>query len=201
MAFAGGTPSSDIDECILLASNEGRLRFVDALFNAIICGQSEIPAEIALGGLTAIVNPYVTELPYSLFAEDVCVSLRFSVLAKMGVVFTEIFPRRCEPLIACHATASQNPWNSLCFMWWDVLPRHGVPAEAFLAEVDLAILELMGAVLAVDHIACKEAALHGLGHWQVAYPDEVENVIDRHYAAIPDVLRGYALAAKSGNVQ
>lgn len=199
-SLLGVTSSVDIDECVLLASNDGRLRFAGAILDAIVGEPAITPEIVVLGGLRAIVDPAATILSYSLFAEDVSSELRTSVLAKMRSVFTEIFPCRCEPILAHRATSAISAWNSLCFMWWEILPRHGVPDLPFLHEADSAILELMGGVLEVEHLACKEAALHGLGLWQPACPEVVRSVIEAHSNAIPDVLREYAESAKTGNL-
>ncbi|MEF9387451.1 hypothetical protein V4890_17765 [Ralstonia solanacearum species complex bacterium KE056] len=193
--------SNDFDECVLLASDEARLQFVDAMLDAIVVGHSRVPERVALGGLRAIVDSSATMLPYSLFAEGVPSHLRTAVLTKMHAVFVEIFPQRCERLLAHRAAAPLPPWNLLCFMWWELLPRHGVPPVTFLAETDLTILQLMGSVLKVDHVACKEAALHGLALWQAARPGDVQGLIDRYAAYIPETLQDYALAAKTGSIQ
>ncbi len=36
----------------------------------------------------------------------------------------------------------------------------------------------MARTLAIPHLACQEGALHGLGHWQRAYPDRVAAIVD-----------------------
>ncbi|MFD2423647.1 hypothetical protein ACFSUI_05420 [Ralstonia solanacearum] len=46
----GADVSDGIDEAMLLASNEGRLRFVDAILNALIEGQFDVPEAVILGG-------------------------------------------------------------------------------------------------------------------------------------------------------
>ncbi|MBB6580185.1 hypothetical protein HXP36_00285 [Ralstonia solanacearum] len=191
----------DVDEGMLLASNEGRLRFVDAILNTLIEGQLDVPEAVILGGLSAIVDTTATILPYSIFAEDVPTWLRADVLSKMHTVFAEIFARRCDQTLASRATAPQSPWNQLCFMWWELLPRHGVPSEVFLEETDIAIVRLIGASLKVDHIACKESALHGLALWYAARPDDVRREIDKNAYFIPPALSDYALAARVGNLQ
>ncbi len=191
----------DIDEGMLLASNEGRLRFVDAILNTLIEGQFDVPEAVILGGLSAIVDTTATILPYSIFAEDVPTWLRADVLSKMHTVFAEIFARRCDQTLANRATAPQSPWNQLCFLWWELLPRHGVPSEIFLEETDIAIVRLIGASLKVEHIACKESALHGLALWYAARPDDVRREIDKNACFIPPALSDYALAARVGNLQ
>ena len=202
LPLLGVASSNDIDECILLATDEGRLRFVDAVLNAVVGEQLNGDSEaVALGGLRAIIDPAATMLSYSIFAEGVPTGLRSSVFIKMHSVFAEVFARRCDPILAHRATSPLSPWNQLCFMWWETLPRHGVPTVPFLVKTDLALLELMGRVLEVDHVACKEAALHGLALWQAGRPDEVRSVIEEHASAIPLVLQEYALAAKAGYLQ
>lgn len=191
----------DVDEGMLLASNEGRLRFVDAILNTLIEGQLDVPEAVILGGLSAIIDTTATILPYSIFAEDVPTWLRADVLSKMHTVFAENFARRCDQTLASRATAPQSPWNQLCFMWWELLPRHGVPSEVFLEETDIAIVRLIGASLKVDHIACKESALHGLALWYAARPDDVRREIDKNACFIPPALSDYALAARVGNLQ
>ncbi len=193
--------SADFDECMLPVSDESRLRFIDAMLDAIVSEKSTVPERIALGGLRAVVDTTATMLPYSLFAEGVPGHLRTSVLAKMYVVFAKIFPQRCALILAHRASDPISPWNLLCFMWWELLPRHGVPPLTFLEETDLAILGLMESVLQVDHVACKESALHGLGLWKAARPDDVRRAIDRQAEHIPTVLQQYALAAKDGGIQ
>jgi hypothetical protein len=62
----------------------------------------------------------------------------------------------------------------------------------------------MADVLALDSVACQESALHGLGHWQAAYPHVVEATIDRFLAARPRArpeLVAYARGARAGCVQ
>ena len=61
-----------------------------------------------------------------------------------------------------------------------------------------------GQTLALRHDACRESALHGLGHWHRAYPAETERIIDDFLATnqgIREELLRYALAARSGCIQ
>ncbi len=51
--------------------------------------------------------------------------------------------------------------------------------------------------------ACRESALHGLGHWHLEYPQQVEAIIDRFLDSHPDLrseLKAYARAARKGRV-
>jgi hypothetical protein len=62
----------------------------------------------------------------------------------------------------------------------------------------------MTETLNIESIACQESALHGLGHWQAAYPAEVELIIDRflssHRELRPETVI-YAKIARCGCVQ
>ena len=88
-------------------------------------------------------------------------------------------------------------------MWWDIAPILGEPDTAAFAERDALILKVMADTLGLDSEACRESALHGLGHWHSYYPDEVQTIIydfiwkDRK---IRDSLRNYAYAAMHGDV-
>jgi len=61
----------------------------------------------------------------------------------------------------------------------------------------------MDQTLALDSLACRESALHGLGHWHARYPQGVEQIIDdalgRAQAWPPDLL-AYARIARTGCV-
>ncbi len=88
-------------------------------------------------------------------------------------------------------------------MFWDRFLSGGA-ADAEQAAVDGELIEVMGKALQIEHAACQESALHGLGHWEVESEDRVHTIIDdwlvRH-PHLPAPLRAYAEAARDGNVQ
>jgi len=62
----------------------------------------------------------------------------------------------------------------------------------------------MAQTLEIDHVACLEGALHGLGHWHVYCPAEVEHIIDEFLAErsnLPSDLLEYARDARIGGVE
>lgn len=100
-------------------------------------------------------------------------------------------------------TADHNPLNGVCYMWWDIIPFYGKSGDARREVFDPHCLDVMEMTLQLPSIACQESALHGLGHWEHAYPDRVKRVIDAFLKANPDVdpeLREYALDARVGGV-
>jgi hypothetical protein len=90
-------------------------------------------------------------------------------------------------------------------MYWDVCPFYGQSENQRQCEADEECLRVMGVTLQIDHDACRESALHGLGHWALAYPARTDSIIDQWFKAKKNFLRrellDYARKAKVGNVQ
>jgi hypothetical protein len=62
---------------------------------------------------------------------------------------------------------------------------------------------VMRHVLALDALACQESALHGLGHWHLNYPAQLEEAIDVFLESEPQLdprLQQYAFSARRGCV-
>lgn len=111
--------------------------------------------------------------------------------------------RRCTPHLSHLDEPGAGPLNSVCYMWWDIMPVAGQPADPARKDMDRAILQVMGAALQLDSIACQESALHGLEHWHLYYPNQVEEIIQgylRRNKSLPESLQKYALSALSGCV-
>jgi hypothetical protein len=112
------------------------------------------------------------------------------------VLFREFFAVRCEPALG-HMSEG-GPLNTICYMWWDLDCWYSIPRGE--------LLSMLRAILAIDHVACQESALHGLGH-ECKILDanpEVEGIIDDFLGRQPNLrpeLREYALNARSGMVQ
>ncbi len=84
-------------------------------------------------------------------------------------------------------------------MWWDVLPIHGRPDLPERTEFDSEVLLVLQRLLTIPHDACRESALHGLGHWSIYYPN-VADTIDEFLSHCPDMrheLVAYAKSAKT----
>jgi hypothetical protein len=116
----------------------------------------------------------------------------------------DLFMTRCTPHLShllrsgSPETFEVSPLNSACYMWWDFDCWGSSP------RVDGEYLEVMRQTLALPHDACRENALHGLGHWHRAYPARTAEIVDEFLArnhGIRDELRRYALAARCGCIQ
>jgi hypothetical protein len=125
------------------------------------------------------------------------------------------------------------PLNSSCYMWWDLFPTWGGDAaperasswgtsqrarrkleragghpagprsDETLRTVDEAILAVLERTLRIDSEACREGALHGLGHWSRRYPERSAAIVDAWLGTAPPIspeLRRYAESARAGCV-
>ena len=142
-----------------------------------VLGDDRVPSALRAAGLRSIVT---------LYADVFAPRLRAARPA---------YARRREP------SAARRPLPMLdyvCYMFWDIAPI--MSGEDTVREV----LKVLEATLALDSVACQEAALHGLGHWHRAAPDEAARIVRRwlqDHPQAPDELRAYAVQASAGRVQ
>ena len=185
-------------------------------------------------GLGYLINNSLSNSMFPLMDPDVPWAERQRAICAMYVVFERIFDPKCSPHLSHARTESDslmNPLNGVCYMWWDVCPLQGhagpTAEEDFIlateelvdsgprvdphaADLEAEILGILARTLALENVACQEAALHGLGHRHHKHATQVEVIVDtylqRHFPTWPpdeqgESLRGYALAARVGRVQ
>lgn len=135
-------------------------------------------------------------------AVDLAVRLDF--LRSIGDLFAQLFQPKCVPMLSHLDRQGEYPLNMICYMWWDIFPGCvsdlNDPARTVLDRV---CLDVMAATLRLGNIACQEAALHGLGHWQFSKVEGVSAIVDAYLAyamAIPPDLQRYANSARCGCV-
>jgi hypothetical protein len=140
---------------------------------------------------------------FALMNESIPLSLRARCVASMHQLYEQCFARRCSPHLSHLDERGANPLNLVCYMWWDIIPIAGKPDDPARASLDQAILQVMESTLQLDSLACRESALHGLGHWQMQYPKRVGEIIDRFsmkHPHLPEKLEAYMRAAYTGYV-
>lgn len=132
---------------------------------------------------------------------------RLRALRSFVPLFEQVMAIRCSSHFSHLAEqAAANPLNSACYMWWDLLrfpllELYG-PAESERALIHSEVLSILRRLLAIPHDACRESALHGLGHWAQHYP-QAAVIIDEFLQVTPNLrpeLIAYAERAKIGNV-
>ena len=136
--------------------------------------------------------------------------VRERCIRSFATLFRDLFMARCTPRLS-HllrtgdpAAFELGPLNSACYMWWDFDCWCARPGHDAHRKLDSAFLEVMRQTLDLPHDACRESALHGLGHWHRAYPAQTVEMIDLFLAknrGIREELRRYALAARCGCIQ
>jgi hypothetical protein len=88
-------------------------------------------------------------------------------------------------------------------MWWEIITWGWAKDDPDGDRIKARDLDVMEAVLRLPNPACKESALHGLGH-MVGHSDRALEIIDRFLADSADLdpaLLDYARAARTGCIQ
>jgi hypothetical protein len=147
------------------------------------------------GGLTYIFNNSFSDFSFSLLDENVAPDLRSKTLLSLSCLFSDCFAVRCTNETS-HGLkkSSEDPLNSICYMFWDVSPLSNGGQE---------VLQVMENSLYLKNIACVESGLHGLGHRFYYDEQRVEKIIDKFLASdlkIDDGLIEYAKNARKGYV-
>lgn len=171
------------------------------------------------GGLNFLVNNSCSNYAFVFLNEDLPIEERVRGIHAIGTLYLELLSRICQPELS-HGRRAQSPESTqadyICYMFWDLFPlyaRSKSPFKSTQAEVaahlddhlkvEAACLDAMETTLAIEHIACQEGALHGLGHWATDYPERVRGIIDAFLRSTDprDGLLVYAKAARRGDVQ
>jgi hypothetical protein len=115
-------------------------------------------------------------------------------------VYAQLFAKRCSPYVSHGRQTTENPLNSVCYMWWDIFPFWGsLVGKPYLDDL---FLQVMERTLELPSIPCQESALHGLGHIPTHQAQVIE-IIDRYLARNPNLdtaLQKYALRAQESDI-
>lgn len=154
-------------------------------------------------GLWFIASNGCSDYMFALLDPGVPWSARQRCVRSMHNLFEECFARRCTPHLGHLDEPGASPLNSVCYMWWDLLPIGAQPGDPDRTGLDREILGVMESTLRLDSVPCQESALHGLGHWQYYYPQQVTGMIDSFLGrqkGLREELRRYAMNASRGCV-
>lgn len=127
--------------------------------------------------------------------------LRQRALRSFVPLFEQLMAARCTPVLSHLDEPGTSPLNAACYMWWDILPLHAAPdGDPQNAGFTDDVFSVLGQLLAIPHDACRESALHGLGHW-IFYDAKGVAIIDAFLAREQNLrpeLVAYAKAARTG---
>jgi hypothetical protein len=129
--------------------------------------------------------------------------LRQRALRSFVPLFRDVMASRCATTLAHRVEPGATPLNSACFMWWDLLPFDGSWADGQAPRpIDTEVLAVLAELLAIPHDACRESALHGLGHLALFHPEAVPVIdafLDRSAGLRPELV-AYARQARTGRI-
>lgn len=200
------------------ANPKRALEFLDQLFRApeVLLGRFS-PAQIG-AGINFLANPSCSSYGFVFLEHSLPIEDRTRCLTNIATIYRIVFAEICIRKTH-HGRSSDHPESTaadhICYMFWDVFPMYGRTRNDLTRDdadvrgnwddhckIEAACIDSMERTLATDHIACQEGALHGLGHWQMYYPERVAPIVDSFLRRCGErhELIGYARDARNGNV-
>ncbi|MDB6069098.1 MAG: hypothetical protein JWL81_269 [Verrucomicrobiales bacterium] len=154
-------------------------------------------------GLWYLASPACSDYFFALRSKEVPLARRLSAIASITVLYRDCFQPRCTQTLSHLDQQPSSPLNAICYMFWDICPISYLcdyPDEQQLADACFAVL---ADTFAIEHIACREAAIHGYGEFSCSYPERVEQALDRvlETEIANDLLREYAHSARFHSIQ
>lgn len=154
-------------------------------------------------GLWYLVSSACSDFFFTLRSEKVPLERRLSAIASITVLYRDFFQHRCTQTLSHLDQQPRSPLNSICYMFWDICPLTyicGYPDEQQLSDSCFAVL---ADTFLIDHLACREAAIHGYGEFSCSYPERVNQVLDRilEFEIGETKLRDYAYNARYHCIQ
>jgi hypothetical protein len=128
---------------------------------------------------------------------------RRACVAGIRALYDELFVPRCAERLG-HLGEQAGRLEMACYMLWDVAAFGGPPGSRDGNLLEDAVLDLLPDVLRIEHAACQESAVHGLGHRVGRHPERAPAVLRRWLRDGPvrdERLRPYAEAAIGGCIQ
>ena len=132
---------------------------------------------------------------------EVPLAKRVEAVESIFNLYANCFAKRCAESLG-HLSEEGSPLNSSCYMFWDISPLTFMEDASEILEIQNTVLNVLQQILAIEHRACRESALHGLSELTFAYPEKVHEIIDGFLkdTKLDDQLLAYAVDARDGNV-
>jgi hypothetical protein len=137
----------------------------------------------------------------ALAASEVPLPKRLEAIGNIYHLYSDCFAKRCTEVLA-HLSDEGSSLNSSCYMFWDICRFSGLEDMLEGKETQDAVLKVLEKTLTIEHKACREGALHGLGHIFCSCPERVHEIIDGflNKTNLDDKLLTYARNARAGKV-
>jgi hypothetical protein len=183
---------TETDYAVLIADtfqNSGRdlRRFSDAHVNQ---------------GLWMLVSPSGGDFIFSLRDGSAPLTAKVNGIRSVFDLYKHCLAPRCTQVLGHCNQSGSSPLNSICYMFWDICPLICLEEAAERSELADAVFRALEKTLEIEHRACREGALHGLGHFALYYPERAKQAIDRFMQAnqIDPILMNYAESAARAGV-
>ena len=152
-------------------------------------------------GIWYLVGSSGSNFMFALASPEVPLVKRLEAIGNVFYLYSGCFAKRCAETLG-HLSEEGSALNSSCYMFWDLCRFSNLDDMLENKETQNAILDVLEKSLAIEHKACREGALHGLGHIANTCPEEVRVIIDGFLSRnkLDDKLLAYALKAREGNV-
>ena len=128
---------------------------------------------------------------------------RIACVNEIRTLYRELFVPRCAERLG-HRSEQAGRLEMACYMFWDIAAFGGPPGEREGNLLEDAVLDVLEDLLRLDHAACQESAIHGLGHRVGRHPERAPAIVERwlRTGRVRDErLRAYAAAARTGCIQ
>lgn len=142
------------------------------------------------------------QYPFHFEHESISWPLKERAIRSIYTLYERLFAVRCSNKLA-HLNETSAWLDTACYMWWDIFPTYRRIATVVRERLNDELVDVMARALRLNSVACQESALHGLGEWQINYPERTQPLIDdflKQKTLRPE-LRRYALSARSGLIQ
>lgn len=199
------------------AEPQRTLEFLNHLFESPEFLLSRFTPDQIGGGINFMASPSCSSYGFVFLQHSLPIEDRTRCLKNIATVYESVLAKICMRTTH-HNEKNWKPGHTtadyVCYMFWDVFPMFGRTRNHLIytdevkqnledhCQLEAACLEALERTLSIDHIAGQEGALHGLGHWQMYYPERVVPIIDRYLAsslAKPELAQ-YAENARTGSV-
>lgn len=126
-------------------------------------------------GLWYLFSGSCSDLVNKISEPSLSIDIRVKCYQSLYYLYQDCFRQRCNPMLG-HLSEGKTRLDCFCYMLWDISPLGWLPDGAE-SDIENALFDLLARALQIDHPACVESALHGLGHLALTYPMRADAII------------------------